>query len=139
MRLTRILPAVGFCLFGGLLLAQSGGSGGPNGAPPQGAPGPGPAPGSAGQSSGVHLKPDKMIAELDTNHDGCISKKEWTSAGLPEAIYGTLEGQAEKRDCVTAKELTKGPAPAGIDTNGDGYMTVQKLKDYVKTHGTEPK
>jgi hypothetical protein len=79
-----------------------------------------------------------MMAELDTKHDGCIHKQAWLDAGLPEAIYSTLEGQADKRDCVTGKELTKGPSPAGIDTNGDGYMTVEKLKAYVAVHGTEP-
>jgi len=139
MRLTRILPALWLCLFAGFLVAQAGGAASPGGASPQGAPGPGGSAGGSGQSSGVSLKPDKMIAELDTSHDGCISKKEWTDAGLPEGIFGTLEGQAEKRDCVTSRELTKGPAPAGIDANGDGYLSVQEMKDYVKSHGNEPK
>jgi Ca2+-binding EF-hand superfamily protein len=108
------------------------------GAPPQGGA-PGAAAGGGGQGEGVYLKSDKMIAELDTNKDGCICKAEWTGAGLPEAIFGTLEGQAEQRDCVTDAELTKGAAPAGIDTNNDGYMEVEELKTYVAAHGTEPR
>jgi hypothetical protein len=123
----RIMLAMGSLVFASSIWAQ-------NGAPPQQAPA-----AAEGQSQGVMLKPDKMIAELDTNHDGCVSKQEWTSAGLPEAIYNTLEGQAAKRDCVTAAEFTKGPAPAGIDTDGDGYLSVQELKAYVKNHGTEPR
>ena len=86
------------------------------------------------QNTGTKLNPDKMIAELDANKDGCISRQEWAAGGLPDPIYSILEGQASKRDCVTAVELTKGDAPAGIDTDGDGYLSVAEMKAYTASH-----
>jgi len=125
--------------------APAGGQGGPGGqastaGAPQGAPGGGQGGGQGGSapSGMVYYKSDKLIAELDTKHDGCIHKEAWIAAGLPEGTYSILEGQAAVRDCVTAKELTKGPAPAGLDTNGDGYITVAKLKAQLAKSGTEP-
>jgi hypothetical protein len=82
----------------------------------------------------VYLKPDKMIEELDTNKDGCVSLQEWLAGGLPASIYATLEGQAEKRDCVTGREMTKGTVPEEINTNHDGYLTVAEMKAYIATH-----
>lgn len=98
-----------------------------SGAPPQGEG----APESSTQKKMVYLKPDKMIEELDTNKDGCVSKAEWLAGGLPASIYPILEGQAEKRDCVTGREMTKGTVDAAIDTDGDGYLTVSEMKAYI--------
>jgi hypothetical protein len=145
--LHRMVTFIAFCAFTGSLLAQSSASAqspaSPGEAPAggQGAPqvgGQASAQGGATASGMVYYKSDKMIAELDTKHDGCIHKQAWVAAGLPEATYSILEGQAAVRDCVTAKELTKGPAPAGLDTNGDGYITVAKLKAQLAKGGNEP-
>jgi len=126
--------------------APAGGQGAPpSGAAPSGAPaGAAPGGGQAGAqvrsapAGMVYYKSDKLIAEVDTNKDGCLSKAEWVAAGLPDGTYSILEGQAAVRDCVTDKELTKGPAPAGLDTNGDGYITVAKLRAQLAKNGSEP-
>jgi hypothetical protein len=83
---------------------------------------------------GTRLKVDRFIAELDKNKDGCISHDEWVGAGLEEFNFKMLEQQAAKRDCVTETELLKGPSPEGMDTNGDGYLTVAKMLAYSKAH-----
>jgi hypothetical protein len=114
-----------------------GGQGAPQGGGQAGQGRPGGQGGSAAAGM-VYYKSDKLIAELDTKHDGCIHKEAWIAAGLPEGTYSILEGQAAVRNCVTATELTKGPAPAGLDTNGDGYITVAKLKDQLSKGGSEP-
>jgi hypothetical protein len=91
-------------------------------------------PAAPAKPTGKYLKVDRFIAELDTNKDGCISHDEWVGAGLDEFNYKMLEQQAAKRDCVTATELLKGPPPDGMDSNGDGYLTVAKMLAYSKAH-----
>ena len=90
------------------------------------------------QPKGKMLNVDPFIAELDKNKDGCISHDEWAGAGLDEFNYKMLEQQGVKRDCVTKPELLKGPPPDGMDSNGDGYLTVAKMLAYSKAHPQGP-
>jgi len=62
-----------------------------------------------------------FIAEVDTNRDGCMDRAEWTAAGLPESMFRQLK---DTRGCV---QFTGAPAPAGLDSNGDGKLTVAKV------------
>jgi hypothetical protein len=101
---------------------------------PSAAPAKGGAASASAKPQGKKLKVDRFIAELDKNKDGCISHDEWAGAGLDVSNFTFLEQQAAKRDCVTAKELLIGPPPDGMDSNGDGYLTVAKMLAYSKAH-----
>ena len=116
---------VGICSFfilSNTVFAQT-----PPAAAPQGQPSAAPS-----QSTGKKLNVDRFVAELDVNKDGCVSQKEWVGAGLPEFHFQALSAQAEKKDCVTKKELLIGNPPDGIDINGDGYLAVAEMIEYTK-------
>jgi hypothetical protein len=71
-----------------------------------------------------------LIAELDTNHDGCVSHEEWTRGGAPETAYQTVK---DPNGCVTVAGMNKVPQPEGLDANGDGKLTLAELKAFDLT------
>jgi hypothetical protein len=90
------------------------------------------APAKSEQDKSKKLNVDKFVDELDKNRDGCVSHSEWVNAGLLEFNFEALSAQAEKKDCVTKKELLIGNPPDGIDINGDGYITVAEMIEYSR-------
>jgi hypothetical protein len=70
-----------------------------------------------------------FIAEIDRNHDGCASKAEWQRAGAPMSSYNMLK---DERGCVTVERMNQTAAPDGIDTNGDGKLTLAEMKAFDK-------
>jgi hypothetical protein len=70
-----------------------------------------------------------LLKAVDTNKDGCMSHEEWRAAGLPESSY---QGLADARHCVTLERMKAGPAPDGIDLNGDGKLTVEEFREFDK-------
>ena len=91
---------------------------------------PPPPPSASGPVHNPDMSP--FIAAVDTNHDGCMSHAEWKAAGAPESAYKML---ADKRGCVTAQAMHDVPAPAGIDLNGDGKVTLEEFLEFARTHG----
>ena len=103
---------------------------------------PPPAPSQNGSASATTTVPKKkmnaerVIQELDTNHDGCVSHEEWKAAALGEDHYQAL---ANAKGCVTREAMEKNQPPAEMDTNGDGYLTVAKMKAFAaKQSGAGP-
>jgi len=70
-----------------------------------------------------------FIAEIDRNGDGCASHAEWKRAGAPESSY---QGLKDDKGCVTAAHMNTVPGPDGIDTNGDGKLTLAEMKAFDK-------
>lgn len=89
---------------------------------PVSAPAPAPAAGKT-----MDVRP--FIAAIDRNRDGCASREEWQRAGAPLSSYDMLK---DARGCVTAEAMAKVPAPDGIDTNGDGRLTLAEMKAFDK-------
>lgn len=68
-----------------------------------------------------------VLAEVDINHDGKMSRAEWQKAGLPMSSFNAFE---KGRGYVTLKDYQTHPAPPGIDINGDGKVTVAEFREF---------
>lgn len=77
----------------------------------------------------MHLDVRPFVEAVDTNHDGCMSLKEWKAAGAPMSAYLSLR---DARGCVTLEKMETTPPPPGIDANGDGKLTLQEMIAYDK-------
>lgn len=85
---------------------------------------------SAGaQPSPKSLDVSGFFAEVDRNKDGCASAAEWKRAGAPDSAYRML---ADDTGCVTLARMNAVDAPAGIDANGDGRLTLSEFKAFDK-------
>ncbi len=89
----------------------------------------GDAPAQSGDVSG---NPDfsPVTEAVDTNHDGKMSLEEWTAKGLPMSSFNMFE---KGRGYVTQKDYEENAAPAGIDINGDGKLTVEEFIEFDKS------
>lgn len=77
-----------------------------------------------------------LITALDRNHDGCVSRAEWSRGGAPESAYLMLKNE---KGCVTLARMNSESPPPGIDTNGDGTVTLAKLKAFDKKMSAQMK
>lgn len=79
--------------------------------------------------SNVSKNPDmrEFAAQVDTDHDGKMSRAEWQAQGLPMSSFNMFE---KGRGYVLLEDFQKNPAPPGIDLNGDGKLTVEEFKEF---------
>jgi hypothetical protein len=70
-----------------------------------------------------------FFAEVDKDHDGCITAKEWYGLGLPKSA---LDNLLDANGCITLAHLQSVAPPPGIDTNGDGKLTVAEFLAFAK-------
>jgi len=76
-----------------------------------------------------HLDVRPFVQLVDTNHDGCMSLKEWKAAGAPMSAYRSL---SNADGCVTYEKMMNTQPPPGIDANGDGRLTLAEMIAYAK-------
>ncbi|MCA0242149.1 MAG: TonB-dependent receptor [Proteobacteria bacterium] len=84
---------------------------------------------AAAQPAGKTMDVRPFFSEVDLDGDGCATREEWQRAGAPMSSYEMLK---DARGCVTVEAMSKVPAPDGIDTNGDGRLTLAKMKAFDK-------
>ena len=68
-----------------------------------------------------------FFAEVDANHDGCISEAEWFAAKLPKSAWTILK---DSKSCVTVQRMHEVAPPPGIDLNGDGKLTAEEFREF---------
>lgn len=83
----------------------------------------------AAMAPGKLLDAAPVIKSLDGNRDGCVSHAEWQKGGAPESAYQMLK---DDKGCVTLARMNSEAPPPGIDTNGDGKVTLAELKAFNK-------
>lgn len=70
-----------------------------------------------------------FFADVDKDHDGCVTANEWYGLGLPKSAFDNL---VDVNGCITLAHLQSVAPPPGIDTNGDGKLTVAKFLAFAK-------
>lgn len=68
-----------------------------------------------------------LFAEVDLNHDGCLSAAEWSGAKLPKSAYEMLK---DAQGCVTVARMHAIAPPPGIDLDGDGKLTAAEFREF---------
>lgn len=86
-------------------------------------------PASAQPAPGKPMDAGPFLQEVDRNHDGCATEAEWRRAGAPLSSFDMLKNA---QGCVTLERMNREPAPEGIDTNGDGRLTLAEMKAFDK-------
>lgn len=74
---------------------------------------------------------DKFVAEVDTNHDGKMTREEWQAAGLVAAIFDRMD--SSKRGYLAKDDLLKLRVPRDM-LLPDGSLTVESMKTYDALH-----
>jgi hypothetical protein len=120
MQVSRILPAIALASF----FATAGFTQ----APPQGGAPQGNAP-QKDKSSETKLNFRPAFDAMDTNHDGYISKAEWTAAGMSqfslEHLYPMLNSTKDGK--MTYEQFAQKPM-FEIDFNKDGQITLEEYR-----------
>ena len=71
-----------------------------------------------------------LFNEVDTDHDGKITRAEWKAAGFPDQPYDMWD--VDKKGYLTKEGFGSFSHPAAMDTNNDGKLTRDKLLAYIK-------
>ena len=77
-----------------------------------------------------------LITSIDVNRDSCASHAEWRRVGAPESAYQMLK---DGKGCVTVERMNAETPPPGIDTNGDGKVTLAELRAFDKLMSAQMK
>ena len=68
-----------------------------------------------------------FAAEVDADGNGEMSRAEWEAKGLPDSSFNMFE---QGRGFVTLEDYQVNAAPAGIDMDGDGKLTVAEFVEF---------
>jgi len=89
----------------------------------------------AGAFEGKVYDVSLVFDAVDSNHDGKITHEEWKAAGFPDQPYNMW--CASGQDYLTKEGFGNYKHPLGLDTNGDGRMTKEKLLAHIaKQHAS---
>lgn len=72
-----------------------------------------------------------IIKSIDLNHDGKLSKEEWSKVGAPPSSYQMIE--KDKKGYILPAEFVAVAPPPGIDTNKDCKITLDEMKAMEKS------
>lgn len=78
-----------------------------------------------------------VVAAIDNNRDGRMSRLEWARAGAPQSSFDGLD--KSKRGYVTKADMDGAPAPPGVDLDGDGKLTLDEFKEFDRRMGRKSK
>jgi Ca2+-binding EF-hand superfamily protein len=103
------------------VLAQPGGGGAASGGAPQST-----TKTSKGMEGLIPGQPPDLIAQMDKDKDGKVSKKEWTDWGRPEKLFPKYD--KNNNGFIDADEKPTGmPTFELTDINGDGKVTADEF------------
>jgi EF hand len=69
----------------------------------------------------------EFAKSVDADGNGQLSRAEWQAQGLPASSFNMFE---KGRGFVTLHDYQINAAPAGIDINGDGKLTIAEFKEF---------
>jgi hypothetical protein len=89
-------------------------------------------PAKSAKSNGIEV--GKFFAQVDKNHDGCITDAEWFGKKLPAPPHDNLS----KNGCITLEAMAQAPLPEHMDSNNDLILTLDEFLDYAKNNAPKP-
>jgi len=87
--------------------------------------------GGGTSDSGVKLDVTPFFTTVDTNKDNKITSAEWKAAGLDENIFEKFD--TDKKGSFTKEAMANKTHPPTIDSNKDGKLSLDELKEHIKS------
>ncbi|MBL4576731.1 MAG: EF-hand domain-containing protein [Opitutaceae bacterium] len=79
--------------------------------------------------AGPKLNEMPVFRGADLNDNGTVEKQEWLAVHLPEVVFDSLD--TDKNQTLTYNEFSKHNAPAAIDLNKDGNITLDETTIFI--------
>jgi hypothetical protein len=77
-----------------------------------------------------HFKFESLIAEVDIDKNGEMTKTEWENAGLADRFFAICDVNRDSK--LSKREMKNCELPQVMDSNRDNVLTAKEMLEYEK-------